>query len=76
MNQPKEHCKCGTCGKVLTSEAEKQEHAKTCTCEKKEAASTADAKEVVAAPNEKAVAVPEPVAAAPMESDAVARHPL
>ena len=76
MNRHNEHCKCGTCGKALTSEPEKQQHAKTCTCEKKEAVNTAGTKEVVTAPNGRAAAVPDPVVAAPVVADAVARHPL
>jgi len=30
MNNPNEHGKCGKCDKVLHTEAEKHEHAKTC----------------------------------------------
>jgi len=30
MSNPNEHGKCGKCDKTLTSEAEKQEHAKSC----------------------------------------------
>jgi len=86
MNQPNEHCKCDKCGMALKTEAEKQEHAKTCTCNKKEVVSTTAGKDVdnapivkapvVAAPVVKAPAVTTPVVAAPSVADPVVRHPL
>jgi len=67
MNQPNGHGKCGKCDKTLKSEAEKQEHAKTCGT--KETVTPTNAKAVASVP----VVATATVAKAPVAAAAPAK---